>query len=137
MIWEMTYRPTGGPGGKILSLLLAVLLAMSPLLTMAQGGGPAPVEGVGATAQMPCHQDTAQTTPDTDPSRADPCPHCTGDSPASQCHSCGFPTPAGLGTLANPPVTGGPESALRHPLANEALPELPHDDLFRPPIFPS
>jgi len=137
MMSDMIDRPTGVRGGGVLSLLLAVLLAMSPLLTMAQGGGPAPVEGVGVTAQMPCHQDTAQTTPDTEPSRADTCPHCTGDSPASQCHCCGCPTPVGLGTLATPPVAGGPAAAQRLPHGDNALPESPRDGLFRPPIFSS
>lgn len=136
MMRDGTYRRNLCRDNHGLRLLLAVLLAISPLLTMAQGGGPAPVEGIEAAVPVPCHPGpgSGQAIPEAALSPADNCPHCKGDAPASQCHCCGYAAPAGLSALFDTPTAVPDSGPPRRAPAPDALPESPRDGLFRPPI---
>ena len=118
-----------------LCLLLALLLALSPLMSAAQA--PAAADNTAGAAvsstQMPCHSDSISGSSDIPTMHAD-CPHCAGDAPANQCQCCDQAAPAGLLT---PTIDGQATStgdADRAAMLSDALPRSPGERLYRPPI---
>ena len=123
---------------KAARLLLAMLLALGPVLTFA-AGMPLTISAdqdpaAHAEQPMPCHGGTGQKT---EAAAQSDCPHCSGGDRLSPCHCCEYAAPAGLISIdLNPPPT--PVDGIRSNLhANEPLPDSPGDRLYRPPIIQS
>jgi len=117
-------------------LLLALLLAVAPVLTFA-GGSPVSVTDAdgsasSAIASMPCHTGAG---PEADSGPQAACPHCTVDGPVSQCHCCGYAAPAGLISLCIDPTTTPAAGLSKRLYSTDPLPESPGDRLYRPPII--
>lgn len=118
-----------------LRLLLTLLLALAPLLSLGQTPPGLPTTGDDGSARMPCH--TIAHTEPAAPSSADrhDCPDCCGAASAAQCHCCGHTAPAGLtgpSEIDPGPILSGPES---QSLRVAELPDSPPDGPYRPPIL--
>lgn len=120
-------------------LLLALLLAIAPLLAVAGGARTSATnnDAPGTLTQMPCHADAAQLSQTPDLAQQEACPHCTADAPASQCHCCGYAAPAGLTGLAGASLKVTANEMPARLAATKALPKSSGDRLYRPPIFHS
>lgn len=115
------------------SLVLTLLLAFAPLLSIAQSMPPLSTAGETADGDtMPCH--THAGAGGEAATALAPCPHCNGDAPLSQCQCCGYAVPAGLIAalvIAYSSPQGSESYDVRLP---EDLPMSPDERLFRPPI---
>jgi hypothetical protein len=115
-----------------LRLVLAVLLALAPLLSTA--GAPASMaaaDGDPASTQMPCHSSPPDPAPGP---AADPCPHCDAETPLTHCHCCDQAAPAGLA-----PMLASTHSDQRYTdcyaaIRPSLLPHVTVGRLYRPPI---
>lgn len=115
-------------GARALPLVLSLLLALAPLLSLAET---LPSQA-GAGDNMPCHETmTAATELAATP---EACPHCPEGAPASQCHCCGGAGSPGVATFCV--ISHSPsETAEMHLIAwADALRCAPVDRRFRPPI---
>lgn len=121
-------------------LLLSLLLVIAPLfanaagMTMTDSGTGT---GTPVSAQMPCHSDDIQPMQASAAAGQVPCPHCSGDGPASQCHCCGYAAPAGLGSQTGIHPVRHPKAPRLRVSVTKPLPDSPGDRLFRPPIVHS
>ncbi len=117
-------------------LLLALLLAFAPLLSIAQSMPPLSAAGETSGADaMPCHTqagaaDDASTT-------QTPCPHCSGDAPLSQCQCCDYAVPAGLAATSVSAYSAPKGAESYDARLPEHLPASPGERLYRPPIHSS
>lgn len=136
----MMSTKSGNPNGRrtLARIMLALLLALAPVLTFA-GGMPATALTdrdmvTQADQQMPCHDGAGQTA---EAASQAGCPHCSDSDRLSQCQCCDYAAPAGLISLdlnpATAPVDGIP-SRLR---ITDPLPESADERLYRPPIIQS
>ena len=136
----MMSTKSGKPNGRctLARIMLALLLALAPVLTFA-GGVLAAASAdrdivTQADQQMPCHGGAGQQA---EAASHAGCPHCSDGDQLSQCHCCDYAAPAGLISLdlgpATPPVDGI-RSRLR---TTDPLPESAADRLYRPPIIQS
>ena len=138
MMFATTSR--SGHQSVALRLLLALLLALVPLPTIAGNVSPAAnaADDMAASTghndhQMPCHADNGTAV---DPVRDLGCPHCTGDAPLSQCECCTLAAPPGLISLDSDPTQPPFNGVTTRLPRSSPLPESPGDRLFRPPISP-
>lgn len=135
------YRKSGLPDARRTTarLLLALLLALAPVLTLA-GGMPVSAStdqfvAAQADQQMPCHSDAGQTA-EAAPQAS--CPHCSsGSGQLSQCHCCDYAAPAGLISLDLSPATVPVNGILPRLHITDPLPDSPGGRLYRPPIIQS
>jgi hypothetical protein len=136
----MTSTKSGKPNGRrtLARVMLALLLTLAPLLTLA-GGMPAAASAdqeivTQADQQMPCHGDAGQTA---DAASQAGCPHCSDGDRLSQCHCCDYAAPAALISLDLDPATA-PADGIRSRLRiTDPLPKSAVDRLYRPPIIQS
>lgn len=121
-------------------LLLSLLLVIAPLLANAAGISMMISGADTATpvsAQMPCHSGDTQPMKASTAAQADACPHCDGDSPASQCHCCGHAAPAGLSFQTAIHPDRHPDGPPLRLATADPLPDSLGDRLYRPPIVHS
>ena len=136
----MMSTKSGNPNGRrtLARTMLALLLALAPLLTFA-GGMPAAASAdrdivTQADQQMPCHGGAGQTA---DAASQAGCPHCSDGEQLSQCHCCDYAAPAALISLDLDPATA-PADGIRSRLRiTDPLPESADERLYRPPIIQS
>lgn len=122
-------------GARGLRVLLALLLTLSPLLSVAQPSAITTTTGSATAAtDLPCHATQAQGTQVDGPDEPRGCPHCSSDAAYSLCGCC-VPlspvTPASLVAHAFAPSGSRLLGIVTH---HEALPESPAETLYRPPI---
>lgn len=136
----MTSKKSGNPNGRrtLVRIMLALLLALVPVLTFA-GGIPATASAdqdivAQADQQMPCHGGAGQAA---DAASQAGCPNCSDGDQLSQCPCCDYAVPAGLISLDLNPATA-PVDGIRSRLRiTDPLPESADDRLYRPPIIQS
>lgn len=119
-------------GTPRLRLWLALLLVLSPLLSIAQQGPLAGKAGRAAAVAMPCHALQAMATQGEDPQGTQNCPDCDAAAPAPG--ACCSPSPVGLADLAAVGIAPGGARLPSAAAHQEALPESPAETLYRPPI---
>ncbi len=121
-------------------MLLALLLACTPLLAAAQPLLMAAADHVPATvtdgaaahlhATMPCHD---AATAD-DPLQHADCPHCNGDAPPNQCQCGDHAAPSGVALLATANLHRITDGTHYRATLPDPLPASRSDRPFRPPI---
>lgn len=128
-------RPISRPRKRCLHLLLALLLALAPLLSGAQPLISDAEAGAGepTTTQMPCHSHAGGDHVHMPTADAGDCPHCSGDAPLDQCDCCEQAVPAAVAVYA---PTGGDTCADTRPRMSYTrfLPRSPGERIYRPPI---
>lgn len=136
-------RPTGRGAHRTLRLLLAFVLAVFPLLSLAQTTPDAAHAGEAGLpmSAMPCHGATIGQPVDAAADRAAAgqdqppgCPHCAGDAAASACLCAGLAGPVGPATTAYTPMRHDAGQTAPLAMVSDALPDSPGERLFRPPI---